>query len=206
MSRSRTIAIAGLTAGLLAGGGVGLTLGLPSVAGAQTSTTTVETPAPDDHTTRLRAALQALVDQGTITSAQLDAVVTALEAARPSESARPGHGGGRHGGKGLALETVAPLLGSTVDEVAEALRGGTSIAAQAQAAGVPLQTIVDALVADLAERVAADVEAGRLTQEQADEKLAAAPERITTMLDQVRPADGGHHGRGHMGGPRGGRF
>jgi hypothetical protein len=174
MTRSRTIAIAALAAGLLAGGGVGMTLGVPGIAGAQTVTDTpaVEVVMPADHTTR------------------------------PTESARPGHGskhGAKHGGKGLALETVAPLLGTTVDDVAEALRNGTSIAAQAEAAGVPLQTIVDALVADLGERLATKVESGRLTQEQADAKLAEAPERIAARLDQVRPAGGqlGHGGSGH---------
>jgi hypothetical protein len=161
MTRSRTLAIAGLTAGLLAGGGVGLTLGLPSTAGAQTSTTTT-------------------ADQGT-----------------PAD--HMGHGGRM--GKGLALGIVAPLLNSTTDEVAAALRNGTSIAAQAEAAGVPLQTIVDALVADLSAKLASAVEAGRLTQEQADEKLAVAPERLTTLLENTRPVGGGHQagGPGHGG-------
>lgn len=208
MTRSRTLAIAGLTAGLLAGGGVGLTLGLPTGAGAQTSptTTTVDVGAPSDHTTRLREALQPLVDQGTIDVAQRDAVVAALEAARPTLSARGDHHDGRHMGKGAPLDIVAPLLNSTSDEVAAALRDGTSIAAQAQAAGVPLATIVDALVADLGEKLTEAVEAGRLTQEQADERLAAAPERITTMLEKTGPAGGGRDGMRHQGGMhRGGR-
>lgn len=217
MTRSRTIAIAGLTAGLLAGGGVGLTMGLPSVVGAQTTTietTPVQTNAPSDHSARLRAALQPLVDGGTITPTQLDAVVAALEAARPTSSARSGQPGGHHGHRGgprgLALATIAPLLGSTADQVATALRNGTSIAAQAEAAGVPLKTIVDALVGELAEHLAAEVAAGEITQAQADATLAEAPQRITTMLEQVRPAGEGPRGMGPRGegGMRrgGGRF
>lgn len=197
MTRSRTLAIAGLTAGLLAGGGVGLSLGLPSVAGAQTSATTttpVDVTAPTDHTTRLRTALQPLVDQGTLTAAQVDAVVAALEAARPDMSDGPGRQGGGHQGKGVALDIVATLLNSTRDEVATALRDGTSIADQAEAAGVPLQSVVDALVADLGAKLEAAVEEGRLTQQEADEKLAAAPERLTTMLVRSGPLGRSHHG------------
>lgn len=90
----------------------------------------------------------------------------------------------------MSLETIAPLLGVTPSEVATGLRSGISIAAQAEAAGVPVQSIVDALVAQMSERLATAVESGRLTQEQADEKLAKAPERLITMLDKVRPARG----------------
>lgn len=165
MTRTRTLAIVGLTAGLLAGGGVGLTLGLPSVAGAQTSPTLT---AP--------------------------------------ETTTPDHGGGRMG-KGRLLGIVAPLLNATTQEVAAALRSGTSIAAQAEAAGVPLETIVDALVADLGTKLAEAVEAGRLTQEQADGKLADAPERITTKLESSGPLNPGHRGGhkdGHKDGHRGG--
>lgn len=160
MTRSRTMAILGLTAGLLTGGGVALTLGLPSVVGAQSSTT-VETIAPSD-------------------------------VAKPSTGARHGHPAGRpgqgRGPQGMSLEAIAPLLGVTPSEVATGLRSGISIAAQAQAAGVPVQSIVDALVAEMSQRLATAVETGRLTQEQADEKLAQAPERLITMLDKVRPA------------------
>lgn len=208
MTRARTIAIAGLTAGLLAGGGVGLTLGVPTIAGAQTTnpapvtSTIAQADSPSAHADRLREVLQPLVDQGTLTSAQLDAVVTAMEAARPTSSARPGHRGGM---KGPSLDTIAALLGSTTEEVAAGLRNGTSIAAQAESAGVPLTTIVDALVAEMSERLTADVASGRLTQEQADAKLTEAPQRITTMLENLPPVGAMRDGGG-MGKHRGGRF
>jgi len=63
---------------------------------------------------------------------------------------------------------------------------------------VPLETIVDALVAELRTKLAKAVETGRLTQEQADEKLAAAPGRITTKLESSGPLNPGHKG-GHKG-------
>jgi hypothetical protein len=118
MTRSRTLAITGLAAGLLAGGGVGLTLGLPSVAGAETAVT-----AP---------------------------------AHRKGDAPPAGVAGG-HGPR-ASLAIVASLLGSSPAEVMAGLRAGNSIAAQAEAAGVPLSTVVDALVADATERINAMVQ------------------------------------------------
>jgi lambda repressor-like predicted transcriptional regulator len=166
------------------------------------------------------AKLASAVEAGRLTREQADErlaatperLTTLLDGTRPlgggHEAGEPRHGGRM--GKGLALETVAPLLDSTPDEVRDALRAGTSIAAQAEAAGASLQTIVDALVADLSAKLGTAVEEGHLTQEQADAQLAAAPERITTMLEGTRPLRGGHQGggMGRMGGGMrgGGRF
>jgi hypothetical protein len=177
---ARRLAIVGLTAGLLGGGAAGLTIALPSSVGAQTSSTTAPTATPVEtpttprqgHDQRLRAALQPLVDDSTLTPGQVDAVVAALAADRPPRE-RLGHGG-RHRSTG-SLNVIAPLLGATADEVRTALHNGTSIAAQAEAAGVPIDTIIDALSAQMAGRV------------------PDARERIAQMLERSGP------------GPRGGR-
>jgi hypothetical protein len=140
MTRPRTIAIAALSAALLAGGGAGLALASPSVAGAAPSTALAH---------------------------------------------HPSHG---RMAPGMALRTVASMLGTSVREVRLSLRAGTSIAAQAEAAGVPLASIVDALVAELSQRLDAQVERGRLTRERADQVLAEAPDRIAAALERSRPA------------------
>src|SRR5690606_13085930 len=93
--RSRRFAVAGVTAGLLGGGAIGLMATAPSglsAASAPTSTSPVSTsPAgtrsdsPPDRAGWLRDSLQSLVDDGTITAEQADAVV-----ARLAETAAPG--------------------------------------------------------------------------------------------------------------------
>ena len=82
----KKLAALGLTAGLLGGGAAGFMLGTPVVSGAETASSTSATAtapeggalaAPDDW---MATALAPLVTDGTITQAQADAVVAALEA------------------------------------------------------------------------------------------------------------------------------
>ncbi len=204
MHRSTRFAAAGVTLGLLAGGATAMSLGVPGFAGASggpavvvAQTDTATTDIDSEPGQRLRDALAPLVENATITPAQLDAVVAALEAARPERGLRPGGPrGAAVPGKGFALEIVAETLATTPEAVRDALRVGTSIADQAAAAGVATTDVVDALVADLADRLATAVNEGRLTQDEADAKLADAPERITKMLDQTGPI---REGRGQRG-------
>ena len=206
MHRSTRFAAAGLSLGLLAGGATAMVVGVPGFAGASSTPSVLvaqSTGDPEIATmaeagSKIREALAPLVTEGTITEAQLDAVVAALEAARPER-------GPRGGARGPALDTVAEALGTTPEAVRDALRAGTSIADQAAAAGVDTSTVVDALVAEMSAKLAAAVEEGRLTQEEADAKLAEAPDKITAMLEATGPVGGprGHHRRGGFAG-RGG--
>jgi hypothetical protein len=210
-SRPRRLATAGLAAGLVATGLVGgAVLGAPVITGAQTTTSTPETqttdpatteqpatgeevPAPGDH---LRNALQPLVDDGTLTTDQLEAVITALQDAHPAG----GHGPGGPGGhRGPDLDAAAEALGLTADEVRGALQDGTSLADLAAAEGVDPQVVIDALVGSMSERLDEAVAAGMLTQEEADAREAEAVERITAMVNGELPAGG-------PGGPRGPGF
>ncbi|HLF41689.1 MAG TPA: hypothetical protein VI854_09490, partial [Acidimicrobiia bacterium] len=101
--KSNRLAAFGLVAGLLGGGAAGLAFGVPGLAGAQTdeSTTTTETPATAARGQWMRDALAPLVEQGTISQSQADAVISALEEARP---ARGPHGPGHRGFGGAGLE------------------------------------------------------------------------------------------------------
>ena len=121
----RTIAL-GVGAGLLAGGAIGLMVVMPgftSAAGdtnAQTVGIVVEqdaepTPPADDTRrapgTRLRETLQDLVEDGTLTSAQADAVTEHLVENRPDRGDR-GHHGRRGHRPGAGGEAVADQQGN----------------------------------------------------------------------------------------------
>ena len=109
IKKKRMAIAAGLTAGLMGGGAAGFAFADGALgAGAQTATTTTAAAATSgvpgtangtrpDPTTRLNQILKPLVDKGTITQAQADAVVKQLETAGPLG----GRGGGfGHGGPG----------------------------------------------------------------------------------------------------------
>lgn len=162
-SRTRRYTIIGLTAGLLGGGAIGLAATLPSASQAANEPLVVAVDEPEsiahgEPGEWLRTALQALVDDGTLTPEQLDAVVTALAEARPVGSMH-GHGPG-HMGRGdrphllAEREELAALLGIDVDTLAEELRAGTSLATLAEDHGVDVEAVIDLLVADAEARLA----------------------------------------------------
>ena len=193
----KRFASAGLAAGLLAGGGAGLALGVTSISSATSSpsvnvvddaTGTDESADRPDRGAWLEEALQPLIADGTITQAQADAVTTALQEARPD--GRPGgRGTGRgmgHGRIGHSLEAAATALGITSDELRTALRDGQTIADVAATEGVDIQTVIDAMAAEVKTHLDEEVAAGERTQEEADAKLADAIERITERLDDTQ--------------------
>lgn len=103
-----------------------------------------------------------------------------------------GHGG--PGGRGPGLDVAAEALGITADELRTELEADKTIAEVAEAQGVDVQTVIDAMVADHTERLAQAVEDGELTQEEADAKKLEITERVTTMVDEGMPAGGPGHG------------
>jgi len=196
----KKLAIIGLSAGLVGGGAAGLAFtGSSAVAGAQTETTTT---APDssasgsatpsdapadrpDPSTRIADALAPLVTDGTLTQAQADKVVETLKAAGPMGG---GHGPGRGGrGGGPGIDAAATALGMTEDELRTELQDGSTIAQVAEEKGVDLTTVTDAMLAAEKEHLAADVTAGKITQAQADERLAGAADRITARVNGEKP-------------------
>jgi polyhydroxyalkanoate synthesis regulator phasin len=169
------------TAGVLTVGGLAVTV--PALADEGTGSA-VE---------RVTDALSGLVSDGSITQEQADEVATTLD------EAGIGHGGPGHGG-GPDLASAATALGMSEDELRTALEtDGTTLADVAEEQGIEVGALVDALVTAGEERIAAAVEDGRLTQEQADERLADLEERITERVNSEAPAGG--HGHGGRGGP-----
>lgn len=185
----------GLSAGLVGGGAAGMILGTPGLSGAQSDTTT-STVADDDPaggrgpdrprpSERLAEILAPLVEDGTITQAQADAVIEAIvDAGSPP---RGPHGGGRpgHGWRaGRGLDAAAEALGMSRSDLVDELRDGRTIAQVAEAKGVEVRAVIDAMVAEVREHLDGKVAEGELTREQADRRLAEATERITAMVNE----------------------
>lgn len=202
----------GLTAGLAAGGLGGLILAVPAISGAQTaSTESADTSVPadaaaaerHDPTARIAEVLKPLVDDGTITQAQADAVSAALVADHQAHEGDHGKGGPR----GPKSEVLAQALGMSADELHTALESGKTIAQVAADQGVDVQVVIDALTAEMTNHIADEVASGEITQEEADAKLADLSTRITDMVNNPRPEGGrgGHGGPGGDHGPRGPR-
>lgn len=196
----RKVAAAALAAGLLGGGAAGMIMGSTGVSGAQETTTTVEQQAGDteqggterpDPSEHFSSALAPLVEAGTITQAQADAVIAALAEAGPPAGGGHGGRGGEMGGRGgPGLDTAAEALGITSDELRTALEGGQTIAEVASEKGVDVQTVIDAMVAGLKTHLDEEVASGEHTQAEADEKLAGATERITDSVNNGMPERG----------------
>lgn len=216
--KRRGVAI-GVAGGLLAGSAAGLVFGVPGLTSAASSdiavqsaavvqqvddtdpTVPAEDPAADpadapEMGTRLRETLQPLVDDGTITAEQADAVTAQLVESRPERGEGEGHGPGGHRGRlgmfaaGVGSEALTDLLGLDAQELRQQLRDGATLAEIATAQGVEVQAVVDELVAELDERLTNAVENGRIDQTEADQKLADATAKITDMVNNGRPGRG----------------
>ena len=152
----------------------------------------------------LRAELEAdktIADVAGERGVELQAVIDAVVAAGEDEHVervtafvngeRPeggfGRGGHRHG-MHVGLEAAATALGMTADELREAMSAdGATLASVAEAQGVDVQVVIDALVAEAREHLDEAVADGHLTQEEADEKAAELEARITEMVNSERP-------------------
>jgi hypothetical protein len=93
-----------------------------------------------------------------------------------------GNGFGYGAGNGQPMiVTAAEALGLEPDALFDALRNGQTLTEIAEAQGVDVQSVYDAVLAEAGEHVAALVEAGTITQEQADEHLAWVSEHVAEM-------------------------
>jgi hypothetical protein len=96
---------------------------------------------------------------------------------------------------------VAKAIGISEADLNTALSSGQTVAAIAKAHNVDPQTVIDALVTDGLNELAAQVKAGTITQAQADAQKVAVTQRAT---DQVNGTfTGGPGGPGGAGCPAG---
>ena len=196
---------AGLTLGVIGGTAAGLVFGVPGLSNAASSDVAV-TPAAvvqqveDDAVTealetrpepgtRMRDAIQTLVDDGTITADQADAVVAELIANAPDRGERRENREGRREARQdrrQAPEAVQELLGLSPEELREQLRDGATLGDIATAQGIDPQDVVDAIVAEMTERVDAAVADGKLDADAAAERLAEAEQRVSDRVTNGR--------------------
>lgn len=202
--RKRSTAL-GVAAGLLAGGAIGLAATMPSVTsaanddageqllvlqedtGTDTGTDTDTTDERPEPGVKLRENLQPLVDDGTIDAAQADAVTEHLIENRPERGNRAGRRG--LDGHGRNNTVVADLLGIDRETLIAELQAGQSIADIAEANGVEVQSVIDALIADAASHVDLAVEHG-LDEARAAERLERVSDRIEDGVYRTRDTDG----------------
>lgn len=213
---NKRVTAIGLAAGLLAGAGAGLALELSGSAGASNDRNVMVAGdaggdmlgGPMGRGVDFVAVLKPLVDDGTITQAQADKVVAALQAAAPQGGmddhgmGGPGmdhHGKGGRGMRGPGfgnIETVATVLGLSADDVRSAVQGGQTIADLAKANGKTAQDVIDALVAEVEQHFADEVAAGEHTQADADARIADATKHITEFVNNTQSAMVDDHGMG----------
>ena len=115
----------------------------------------------------------------------------------PFAGHRGPHGGGDHPG-GRTPEGLAEALGMTVEELQAELEAGKTIAEIAEEQGIDLGAFA---LEQAAERLAQAVEDGKLTQEEADEKLAEIQEAIESGDFKGLPGPGGRGKRDFQKGP-----
>ena len=90
-----------------------------------------------------------------------------------------------------------------VEALREALAGGQTLAEVAEGAGVAVEDLVAALVADATEHLDAAVDEGRITEERATELAEVLQERVEARVNGELPepraggGPGGFPGRGH---------
>jgi ribosomal protein S20 len=97
------------------------------------------------------------------------------------------------------VKRVMDASGLTPDEIVAELQAGKTLAEIATEHGADPDAIEAELLADLQARLDGAVAAGHITQEQADRAMAAAPERLHTLMTTSYPNAGQRRG----GGPEG---
>jgi polyhydroxyalkanoate synthesis regulator phasin len=168
------------TSRLLAGGAAALGAGLLAVGPLRAAAQ------DDDGGGWVEDTLSELVEDGTLTQDQADAVADALNEARPERPSGP-HGPWLRGAFAFGpsmLSEAAEAIGIDEDELLDALRDGETIAELAEENGVEPRAVIDALVAAVKERLDEAVADGDIDQETADERLADAEERVTEFVNE----------------------
>ena len=84
-----------------------------------------------------------------------------------------------HGKFGARVSELAELVGTDAESLKIALKEGQTLAQIAESNGVDPQTVIDALVAKVNERIDGAVEAGKLTVEEAEAKKSEVATKIS---------------------------
>jgi len=159
------------------------------------STTSVSTAGIKGPRADFAAVLASLVTKGTITQAQSDAIVKAMDEARAADMAN-GPKGAVGPDRAATLTLISKTLGIDEATIKSRLAAGETLAA---IAGSKKDALIAALVADETKRIDAAVTAGKLTADQATKLKANLTAHVTDEVNSTRPM-GGKRGHGRMGG------
>jgi hypothetical protein len=175
-------------------------------------------PAPPRQPSRLRrrvagaAAVSGLTVGGIAGGYVISHAATTVASPSPSPSGTaPGYGGyGMHdggpargalpGGRQEDLQVAADAIGISLSQLQTALQNGQTIAAVAKAHSVDVSKVISALVTSENAEVDSALEAGTITQAQADQIKAQQTQRVTDMVNGTGPRGGfgGGHGPGGL--------
>lgn len=132
----------------------------------------------------LQTVIDALVAQATERLEEIEAALPErMEELVNKEGWGDGPRGRRHHLLEAGIDVAAEAIGITEQELVEQLRDGSTIAEVAEANGVDVQTVIDALVAAATERIDAAVESGDLDADRAEELKANLVERVTDRVN-----------------------
>jgi polyhydroxyalkanoate synthesis regulator phasin len=133
----------------------------------------------------LQERIDAAVDAGRLTETEGEALKERIQS-----EAFPLFGLHHRGGHGFIgkLEAAAQYLGLSESELRQQLEDGKSLADIARDQGKSVEGLVDALVAAAKQKLDQAVDAGRLTQQQADEMLDHLKDRVESLVEAT-PAD-----------------
>ena len=136
-----------------------------------------------------RERLDQAVEDGELTQEEADARAADLEERvtafvegeldRPPLWGRPGLWGFADG----PVAAAADVIGIGPVELLDEIRGGQTIAEVAEANGVDVSAVVDAVVEALQARLDSAVENGWITEEEADERAAGLEEQATAIVN-----------------------
>ncbi|MFB5677970.1 hypothetical protein ACE3NQ_12260 [Paenibacillus terreus] len=100
-----------------------------------------------------------------------------------------GHGRGGMMGGGMFgdSEELADLFGLTTDELKAAIKEGSSLANIAEEQNVDVDDVIDLLVSSMTEKLNAQLEEGKLTDEQYEARKTELENRVTQMVNGEHP-------------------
>jgi len=197
MKTNKSMVVAGLIAALSVGG-IGVASASTHSSTKPVSSTTSTTQPSIANVNPDAAVLAKLVTAGTITQAQSDAILAALNAAHASmDQGGPGRGPGFGGPMGFNLRedetVVTSTLGITASALESDLAAGKSLAT---IAGSKTTDLISALVAAETTEINARVTSGEITQAQATTLISGLQAAVTAAVNAT-PGTQGFGGPGH---------
>lgn len=164
-----------------------------TASGATGSGTSATAQKPGDG---LKSVLDGLVQSGTITQAQADAITQKMDEWRAANP-RPDHGGKGGAMAGAKLDEIATALGTTVEDLQAKLQAGQTLRA---IAGDKVDALTTLLTTNANARIDAQLADGKITAETAATMKAQVAAKVQEMLDRTGPVGGGRGPGGHRGG------